>query len=83
MINFKDDDLKNLYKKITTGNYKLPSSLSDKAKDLIKNILQVDTSKRFNLEQIKQHSWLRNVSQKLDEGIFIGINNIKVKIILN
>lgn len=70
--------MKSLYKKITNGKYKLPNFISDQAKDLIKNILQVDLTKRYNIEQIKQHPWYKNVKQNLDEGIFIGINNIRV-----
>ena len=71
--------MKVLYKKISLGQYKIPSFLSESAKDLIKNILCVDLTKRFNLSQIKQHSWFKNVNQPLDEGIFIGMNEIKIE----
>ena len=53
--------------------------MSDQASDLLRNILQVQTNKRYNLEQIKQHPWFNKVKQTLDEGIFIGINEVKVK----
>jgi 5'-AMP-activated protein kinase catalytic alpha subunit len=73
---FDDENLKQLYKKITKGKYLIPSSLSPLAKDLMQSILNVDPEKRFNIEQILSHPWCNLTKPKLDCGIIIGIDKI-------
>lgn len=51
-----------IYEKIVSGKVKYPPQLSDKVKDLLKNLLQVDLTKRYgNLKNgandVKHHSW--------------------------
>ena len=46
---FEDPNTSCLYKKILTLNYKMPSSLSPMAKEMIKGLL-TSNSKRFGLE---------------------------------
>jgi len=61
---FHDDNMKNLFKKIRRGDYKFHPKYWDKvspeAKDLIKGLLNVDTSKRLTAEQVLIHPWLKH-----------------------
>ena len=56
----------------------IPDYLSYEAKDLLLNVMNVDPEKRFNVEQIKNHNWFSKRSFKLDKGIFIGKDQIKI-----
>ena len=63
---FDSSDEKKIYEKIKSLQYSFPESynVSKEAKDLIKQILVLDPSKRPNLEQILNHTFF-----KLDKGI--------------
>ncbi|XP_058790460.1 cAMP-dependent protein kinase catalytic subunit alpha-like [Phymastichus coffea] len=55
-----------IYDKITTGRYRFPSFFNEDLKDLVKNLLQVDLSRRFgNLKggpvDIKKHKWFQRI----------------------
>lgn len=41
--------------------------------------MNVDPEKRFNIEQIKNHSWLTYRNYKLNEGIMIGKDKIRIE----
>ena len=63
---FDDDNIPNLFRKIKSGNYSMPSYLSDVARDLIPKMLVVDPMKRSTLSQIRKHPWfLKNLPQYL------------------
>lgn len=55
---FDDDNISNLYKKIQSGRYTVPDSLSPTCADLISNLLQVDPKKRLSMDQLLLHPWL-------------------------
>jgi 5'-AMP-activated protein kinase catalytic alpha subunit len=78
---FDDQNNEVLYKKIANGDYKIPSFVSDKVKDLIKRILNTDPSKRFTIQQIKNHSWFNLMNPTINEGLLLHIYRIPVKII--
>lgn len=44
--------------------------ISDDAKNLIKALLEPDTSKRLNIEQVKKHPWLQ---EAYEEGAFADL----------
>lgn len=46
-----------LYKKIMRGQFRFPDHLSPALKDLIRNLLQLDPMKRYNVGQAKNHPW--------------------------
>ncbi|KAG0483992.1 hypothetical protein HPP92_012076 [Vanilla planifolia] len=54
---FDDENIPNLFKKIKTGIYTLPSHLSAEARDLIPRMLVVDPMKRITIPEIRQHPW--------------------------
>lgn len=56
---FEDDNTSVLYGKIKAGLYIFDKKISADLKDLISRLLCVDPTKRFNLEQIKNHQWYK------------------------
>ncbi|KAM3269135.1 SNF1-related protein kinase catalytic subunit alpha KIN10 [Capsicum chacoense] len=57
---FDDENIPNLFKKIKSGVYTLPSHLSPSARDLIPRLLIVDPMKRITVPEIRQHQWFKS-----------------------
>lgn len=56
---FEDDDLQQLFQKISQGQFYLPSSLSPDAKNLVSSMLVVDPVKRATIQAIMDHPWFK------------------------
>ncbi|KAH9248767.1 hypothetical protein BASA81_013562 [Batrachochytrium salamandrivorans] len=56
---FDDDNMKELYKKISTGNYKCPDYLPQDARHLIGRLITVDPKKRATLAEVLEHKWVK------------------------
>nr|KAJ0207850.1 hypothetical protein LSAT_V11C500236580 [Lactuca sativa] len=56
---FDDENIPNLFKKIKSGIYTLPSHLSAGARDLIPRMLVVDPVKRITIAELRQHPWFK------------------------
>ena len=54
---FEDPDTSKLYKKILSGEFKIPSFVSKEAADLLQKILNTDPEKRYKIEDIRAHPW--------------------------
>ncbi|KAJ7750396.1 Pkinase-domain-containing protein [Mycena maculata] len=54
---FDDDDENIMRQKIIVGEFEDPEWLSNESRDLIKNILQQDPTKRIPISQILAHPW--------------------------
>merc|ERR1711918_244714 len=58
---------KDLFRKIKSGKFSFPSpywdGISEEAKDLIRNLLEVDPNERYNAEQLLQHPWIAKVPE--------------------
>ncbi|OMJ73517.1 hypothetical protein SteCoe_27778 [Stentor coeruleus] len=54
---FEDSNTSNLYKKILSGDFKLPTWLSPEAVDILRKILVTDPEKRYTIEKIRSHPW--------------------------
>ncbi|KAJ9113947.1 hypothetical protein QFC19_000142 [Naganishia cerealis] len=54
---FDDDDEEVMKSFIYKGEYEEPEWLSEEAKDLIRNILQLEPVKRLSIEEILRHPW--------------------------
>ena len=68
-----------LYKKILNGEYSIPKFVSDEGRELIKNILNTDPTKRFTIEDIKNDPWYNLVKLSREpEGIIVGYHQIPV-----
>jgi len=57
---FDDESIPNLFKKIKSGAYSLPSHLSPLSRDLIPRMLVVDPMKRITIREIRQHGWFQH-----------------------
>ena len=63
---FEESDTQLLYRKILTADFHLPRFLSSDAKDLLRNILCIDITKRFTVQQIQKHNWWKNSKTDLN-----------------
>lgn len=58
---FDDESIPNLFKKIKSGQYSLPSHLSSGARDMISRMLLVDPLKRISIPEIRLHPWFASM----------------------
>ena len=66
---FNADTLSDLVKKIESGNYKIPTSLSKEVVSFLNGMLQYESEYRLNIEELSRHPFLtKKVSefQKMD-----------------
>ena len=61
-----------MYQKILSGKFEHPNFLSEKAKDILNKILEINPKKRLNFKEIKSHPWF-NIIDK-NEFMHKGIN---------
>ncbi|CAL1711086.1 unnamed protein product [Somion occarium] len=59
---FDDDDELVMREKVITGVFEDPEWLTDEARDLIKNVLVVDPTKRLTIAQILDHPWFKTAA---------------------
>lgn len=57
---FEDPNTTALYQKILRGDFQIPRFVSREASDLMKCVLSTNPSKRFKVEDIREHRWLHN-----------------------
>jgi 5'-AMP-activated protein kinase, catalytic alpha subunit len=57
---FDDESIPNLFKKIKSGMYSLPSHLSQSSRELILRMLVVDPIKRITINEVRQHPWYQH-----------------------
>jgi len=71
---FEDKDNQKLYQKIIEGKLEFPPFLSDEAKDIISHILNVNPGKRYQINDIKNHTWFNMINPKLSmtEGLLLN-----------
>ena len=55
-----------MYEKIRMGDYQMSTNFSDTLKDFLKNMIQVDITKRYGnlkngVDDIKKHAWFDNI----------------------
>ena len=75
---FEDPVTSMLYKKITNGEFKIPSFVSQSASDLIRSILNTNPEARYTVDQIKNNVWFKSQTQTLHKGIKVGIESIPI-----
>ncbi|CAD8143741.1 unnamed protein product [Paramecium octaurelia] len=75
---FEDPNTSQLYKKIISGDFKFPKYISGEAKDLIKNILNVDPQKRYTIAEIRKHCWFSFYNQKIPTGLIVAQHRIPI-----
>lgn len=74
---FEDQNISELYEKIRKGIYVEPIWLSDKAKDLIKHVLDANPDTRFSIEDIKNHPWMKNSPAFISKDIGLDYKTIE------
>lgn len=57
---FDDESIPQLFKKIKSGMYSLPTHLSQLARNLIPRMLEVDPMKRITIPEIRLHPWFQH-----------------------
>ena len=78
---FEDPKTNVLYKKILNADYTIPEFVSEDCRDLITHVLNTDPDKRFTLEQIKAHTWYKQIKNAKEySGIVIGSDLIPVDV---
>lgn len=59
-VPFKANNMSDLHRLILKGNYAPIKDISDEAISLLSNLLEVDPKKRLTVDQVLNHSWLKN-----------------------
>lgn len=65
-VPFKGGSMSELHKLIISGKYSLKEDISPEASNLLKQILEVDPTKRITSQVILNHPWLKDTPLKLD-----------------
>lgn len=75
---FEDPDTSKLYKKILSGEFKIPPSfVGEEASDLLKKILTTDPDQRYKISDIRAHPWFQlNQPVCMSKGLIVGYNQI-------
>ncbi|CDW82045.1 protein kinase domain containing protein [Stylonychia lemnae] len=74
---FEDPDTSKLYKKILSGEFKIPSFVSKDAADLMQKILNTDPEKRYKIPDIRSHPWFQKFQPVcMNRGLIVGYNQI-------
>ncbi|KAL0206953.1 hypothetical protein P9112_012664 [Eukaryota sp. TZLM1-RC] len=60
---FENPSIPNLYSKILSGTFTIPSFVSSEASDLIRKLLTVDPQRRCTIDGIRNHPWLNKFNQ--------------------
>ena len=56
---FDEENMVQLFEKVTAGEYTMPMWLSDEAQAILQRMLQVDPSKRPTAKELMEHAWMR------------------------
>jgi serine/threonine protein kinase len=56
-VPFDDENTVVLFEKIQSGDFEMPTYVSESAQDLLSRILEVDPNKRITIKEIRQHPW--------------------------
>ncbi|KAM3136190.1 hypothetical protein pb186bvf_011649 [Paramecium bursaria] len=75
---FEDQNTNELYKKIIACDISIPKHVSVECKDLLLKILNTDPTKRYNIQQIKNHKWCKQIKHEDYKGIVVGSDTIEV-----
>mmetsp|Transcript_10829 Transcript_10829/g.19590 ORF Transcript_10829/g.19590 Transcript_10829/m.19590 type:complete len:404 (-) Transcript_10829:1049-2260(-) len=59
---FDDDNLQVLFRKVGSGEFEIPEELSENVQDLIRRMLVVDVDRRYTIDQVWKHPWMKQSS---------------------
>ncbi|KAG7669363.1 hypothetical protein KSW81_007518 [Nannochloris sp. 'desiccata'] len=60
---FDEDDLVEMFQRISQADYETPPWLSNEAADIIKSMLTADPSQRISLRKLWEHPWLAGIAR--------------------
>ena len=73
----------NLYKKILSGDFKIPKFVSENARDMMRCILNTNPEKRYRVADIRKHAWYTTaLLPRITGGIFIGLSQIPINTLI-
>ena len=67
-VPFKAPTLEELHKLILAGDFTIPETLSDDAKDLITGMIKLEPNQRLTIPQILAHVWLKETNEAQSES---------------
>ena len=67
---FDEENMVQLFEKVTAGEYTMPMWLSDEAQAILRSMLQVDPSKRPTAKQLMEHAWMRGSVDRTSDLAF-------------
>ena len=62
-VPFKAPTLEELHKLILAGDFTIPDTLSQEAKDLIHGMIRLEPGDRLTIPQILSHAWLKETNE--------------------
>ena len=69
---FEDQNTARLYHKISHAKYEAPDFISKEVKDLLRKVLCTDPRKRYTIERIRQHPWMRMYNKRRRQSVIPG-----------
>lgn len=72
---FDGKTLQSLRDCVLSGKFRVPFFMSSDCENLIRNMLVVDPEKRYTLEQIKKHKWMKEESNNSEVTTILEKNN--------
>mmetsp|Transcript_7889 Transcript_7889/g.35099 ORF Transcript_7889/g.35099 Transcript_7889/m.35099 type:complete len:252 (+) Transcript_7889:1060-1815(+) len=80
-IPFEAEGMLELFKKIREGVYTVPDFVDEEAKDLIRQMLNMNASERISVREVLKHPWLQEQSQHNVLEKFIPIETRDIQVI--
>lgn len=68
-----------LFKQIKSGDYLIPSFLTDDCKDLLEKFLTVDTNKRITIEEALKHPWFDPLGKSVEYEAQVKLPDLSLK----
>ena len=65
-VPFKAHNMNELHSSIINAKYSIKDTISEKAIDLIKHILEPDPSQRYTIPQILNHPWFEDMNENIE-----------------
>lgn len=73
---FKGKTVVEVQESMLKGGYHINPNLSESARDLISNILQISVGKRFRIEQIFKHPWVKEMESHINN--YLRLDNVEL-----
>ncbi|KAJ8274076.1 hypothetical protein COCON_G00087010, partial [Conger conger] len=66
---FEGDNIYKLFENIGKGDYSIPEECGPLLSDLLRGMLQYDPVKRFSIQRIRQHNWVRKKHPQTEAAV--------------